>query len=79
VVAALDPDVESVDVGARVTVEPDLPCWKCTQCRRDHVQTADLWLAAHSAGYFPVMVNPRAPLSAARDAVSHLIEVLGAG
>lgn len=34
VVAALGPDVDSVDVGARVTVEPDLPCWKCKQCRR---------------------------------------------
>ncbi|MCT7659385.1 zinc-dependent alcohol dehydrogenase [Mycobacterium deserti] len=34
VVAARADDVDSVEVGARVTVEPDLPCWNCKQCRR---------------------------------------------
>jgi 2-desacetyl-2-hydroxyethyl bacteriochlorophyllide A dehydrogenase len=34
VVAALGPDVDEVEVGQRVTVEPDLPCWDCKQCRR---------------------------------------------
>ncbi|WP_235009952.1 zinc-binding dehydrogenase [Mycobacterium sp. 3519A] len=33
VVAARGEDVDSVNVGARVTVEPDLPCWACKQCR----------------------------------------------
>jgi 2-desacetyl-2-hydroxyethyl bacteriochlorophyllide A dehydrogenase len=34
VVAALGPGVDAVEVGQRVTVEPDLPCWDCKQCRR---------------------------------------------
>ena len=34
VVAALGPGVDAVEVGQRVTVEPDLPCWNCKQCRR---------------------------------------------
>jgi 2-desacetyl-2-hydroxyethyl bacteriochlorophyllide A dehydrogenase len=34
VVAALGPGVDTVEVGQRVTVEPDLPCWDCKQCRR---------------------------------------------
>lgn len=33
VVAALGVGVGSVAVGQRVTVEPDLPCWECKQCR----------------------------------------------
>ncbi len=33
VVAALGPGVDAVAVGQRVTVEPDLPCWDCKQCR----------------------------------------------
>ncbi|HEX2286454.1 MAG TPA: alcohol dehydrogenase catalytic domain-containing protein [Mycobacterium sp.] len=33
VVAALGPDVRGIAVGQRVTVEPDLPCWDCKQCR----------------------------------------------
>ena len=33
VVAALGPGVDTVEVGQRVTVEPDLPCWDCKQCR----------------------------------------------
>lgn len=34
VVVALGPVVETVEVGQRVTVEPDLPCWNCKQCLR---------------------------------------------
>jgi 2-desacetyl-2-hydroxyethyl bacteriochlorophyllide A dehydrogenase len=34
VVAARGEGVDSVEVGQRVTVEPDLPCWNCKQCRR---------------------------------------------
>jgi 2-desacetyl-2-hydroxyethyl bacteriochlorophyllide A dehydrogenase len=34
VVAALGSGVDAVEVGQRVTVEPDLPCWDCKQCRR---------------------------------------------
>ncbi|SEH85196.1 2-desacetyl-2-hydroxyethyl bacteriochlorophyllide A dehydrogenase [Mycolicibacterium rutilum] len=34
VVAARGDGVDTVEVGARVTVEPDLPCWQCKQCRR---------------------------------------------
>jgi len=34
VVAALGPGVDTVAVGERVTVEPDLPCWTCKQCLR---------------------------------------------
>ena len=34
VIAALGPDVDGIEVGQRVTVEPDLPCWDCKQCRR---------------------------------------------
>jgi 2-desacetyl-2-hydroxyethyl bacteriochlorophyllide A dehydrogenase len=33
VVAALGPEVAGIEVGQRVTVEPDLPCWVCKQCR----------------------------------------------
>ncbi len=33
VVAGLGPGVDAVAVGQRVTVEPDLPCWDCKQCR----------------------------------------------
>lgn len=33
VVTAVAPDVTSVRVGQRATVEPDLPCWACKQCR----------------------------------------------
>ncbi|WP_067504564.1 zinc-binding dehydrogenase [Actinoplanes sp. TFC3] len=33
VVLAVSPEVTSVLPGARVTVEPDLPCWSCKQCR----------------------------------------------
>ena len=29
----LAPDVTIVQPGKRVTVEPDLPCWACKQCR----------------------------------------------
>ena len=34
VITALGVDVErgGIEVGARVTVEPDLPCWDCKQC-----------------------------------------------
>jgi 2-desacetyl-2-hydroxyethyl bacteriochlorophyllide A dehydrogenase len=32
VVEGLGAGVTSVAVGTRVTVEPDLPCWKCKQC-----------------------------------------------
>jgi 2-desacetyl-2-hydroxyethyl bacteriochlorophyllide A dehydrogenase len=34
VVAARGEGVDTVEVGHRVTVEPDLPCWDCKQCRR---------------------------------------------
>jgi 2-desacetyl-2-hydroxyethyl bacteriochlorophyllide A dehydrogenase len=34
VIAALGPGVDRLEVGQRVTVEPDLPCWDCKQCRR---------------------------------------------
>jgi 2-desacetyl-2-hydroxyethyl bacteriochlorophyllide A dehydrogenase len=34
VIAALGPGVDGLEVGQRVTVEPDLPCWNCKQCRR---------------------------------------------
>jgi 2-desacetyl-2-hydroxyethyl bacteriochlorophyllide A dehydrogenase len=34
VVAARGAGVDTVEVGQRVTVEPDLPCWDCKQCRR---------------------------------------------
>ena len=34
VIAALGPGVDGIEVGQRVTVEPDLPCWDCKQCRR---------------------------------------------
>jgi 2-desacetyl-2-hydroxyethyl bacteriochlorophyllide A dehydrogenase len=34
VIAALGPGVDGLEVGQRVTVEPDLPCWDCKQCRR---------------------------------------------
>jgi 2-desacetyl-2-hydroxyethyl bacteriochlorophyllide A dehydrogenase len=34
VVAALGAGVDALEVGQRVTVEPDLPCWECKQCRR---------------------------------------------
>lgn len=33
VVTAVAGDVTAVLVGQRVTVEPDLPCWTCKQCR----------------------------------------------
>jgi L-iditol 2-dehydrogenase len=33
VVTAVAPDVTTVQPGRRVTVEPDLPCWACKQCR----------------------------------------------
>jgi len=33
-VVARGAGVDSVEVGQRVTVEPDLPCWECKQCRR---------------------------------------------
>jgi 2-desacetyl-2-hydroxyethyl bacteriochlorophyllide A dehydrogenase len=33
VVTAVGPEVTSVKTGQRVTVEPDLPCWDCKQCR----------------------------------------------
>jgi 2-desacetyl-2-hydroxyethyl bacteriochlorophyllide A dehydrogenase len=33
VVTAVPPDVTTVRAGERVTVEPDLPCWECKQCR----------------------------------------------
>ena len=33
VVTAVASDVTSVRVGQRATVEPDLPCWECKQCR----------------------------------------------
>jgi L-iditol 2-dehydrogenase len=33
VVLAVAPDVLDVLPGTRVTVEPDLPCWACKQCR----------------------------------------------
>jgi 2-desacetyl-2-hydroxyethyl bacteriochlorophyllide A dehydrogenase len=33
VVTAVAPEVTSVRVGQRATVEPDLPCWTCKQCR----------------------------------------------
>ncbi|MEU8231586.1 zinc-binding dehydrogenase [Actinoplanes sp. NPDC048967] len=33
VVTAVAADVTSVRVGQRATVEPDLPCWECKQCR----------------------------------------------
>ncbi|MEV4702498.1 zinc-binding dehydrogenase [Actinoplanes sp. NPDC049316] len=32
-VTAVAPDVTTVQPGKRVTVEPDLPCWACKQCR----------------------------------------------
>jgi 2-desacetyl-2-hydroxyethyl bacteriochlorophyllide A dehydrogenase len=34
VVAARGAGVDTIEVGQRVTVEPDLPCWDCKQCRR---------------------------------------------
>lgn len=34
VVTAVAPDVTAVAIGQRVTVEPDLPCWNCKQCRK---------------------------------------------
>jgi 2-desacetyl-2-hydroxyethyl bacteriochlorophyllide A dehydrogenase len=34
VIVALGPGVDGLEVGQRVTVEPDLPCWNCKQCRR---------------------------------------------
>ena len=33
VVTEIAPDVTTVQPGRRVTVEPDLPCWACKQCR----------------------------------------------
>jgi L-iditol 2-dehydrogenase len=33
VVTAVAADVTTVRVGQRATVEPDLPCWECKQCR----------------------------------------------
>ena len=33
VVEQVGADVQSVAPGQRVTVEPDLPCWDCKQCR----------------------------------------------
>src|SRR6188768_858970 len=33
VVTAVAAGVTSVRAGQRVTVEPDLPCWECKQCR----------------------------------------------
>jgi L-iditol 2-dehydrogenase len=33
VVTAVAPGVTGVRVGQRATVEPDLPCWECKQCR----------------------------------------------
>ena len=33
VITAVAPDVTTVQVGRRATVEPDLPCWTCKQCR----------------------------------------------
>ena len=35
VIAAVGPEVTGVEAGQRVTVEPDLPCWNCKQCRSD--------------------------------------------
>src|SRR5438132_2743838 len=32
VVEALGSDAGGVEVGRRVTVEPDLPCWECKMC-----------------------------------------------
>jgi L-iditol 2-dehydrogenase len=32
IVSATAPEVTSVEVGQRVTIEPDLPCWACKQC-----------------------------------------------
>ena len=34
VITAVGPGADAVEVGQRVTVEPDLPCWDCKQCRR---------------------------------------------
>ncbi len=34
VVVARGTGVDGIEVGQRVTVEPDLPCWECKQCRR---------------------------------------------
>ena len=33
VVTAVAPEVTTVRAGQQVTVEPDLPCWECKQCR----------------------------------------------
>ena len=35
VIAAVGSEVAGIEVGQRVTVEPDLPCWNCKQCRSD--------------------------------------------
>jgi 2-desacetyl-2-hydroxyethyl bacteriochlorophyllide A dehydrogenase len=64
VIAALGPGVDGVDVGQRVTVEPDLPCWDCKQCRRGTQNLCEnlrFFGCGHDQGgmadYFTIPVN----------------------
>ncbi len=64
VVAALGPDVDTVAVGQRVTVEPDLPCWECKQCRggtQNLCENLRFFGCGHDQGgmadYFTIPVN----------------------
>lgn len=41
VVDALGPDVSGIAVGARITVEPTLPCWKCKQCLAGNINICE--------------------------------------
>jgi 2-desacetyl-2-hydroxyethyl bacteriochlorophyllide A dehydrogenase len=64
VVAALGPGVDTVAVGQRVTVEPDLPCWECKQCRggtQNLCENLRFFGCGHDQGgmadYFTIPVN----------------------
>jgi len=64
VVAALGPGVDAVAVGQRVTVEPDLPCWDCKQCRggtQNLCENLRFFGCGHDQGgmadYFTIPVN----------------------
>ncbi len=64
VIAGLGPDVDTVAVGQRVTVEPDLPCWECKQCRggtQNLCENLRFFGCGHDQGgmadYFTIPVN----------------------
>ena len=67
VIAALGPGVDTVAVGQRVTVEPDLPCWDCKQCRggtQNLCENLRFFGCGHDQGgmadYFTIPVEPGA-------------------